>query len=156
MMEHGVLFYRVKEPQKLLNWAIFHGYLLHGSTRKIYDELVPYQANDKVKESGNRRAVYITKVPVVAMFCAVTGGVPGLERRHNSHTTILNNKFSYENMYFGISDPNLVTEKGYIYILGQHQADEEINGEYLAYKPIEPLAIIEIERKDFPYEMDVF
>jgi hypothetical protein len=152
----GVLFYRIYETEKFLNWAILNNFLLHGSTRRITENLKPYQANDKAKESGNRRAIYITKVPAVAMFCALTGGVDGLSRRHSSHTKIEKNCIDYEEMYFGVNHLDMVTETGYIYILGKNQVDEEINGEFLAYKEICPLAIIEIWRKDFPFKIDYF
>ena len=152
----GVIIYELEEPEEFLNWAVLNNFLLHGSTREILEDLMPYQANDKVKESGNRKAIYITRVPAVAMFCALTGGVDGLARKHNSHTTIEKGIVNYKNMYFGVSDKKMVADKGYIYLLGKNQIDEEINGEYLAYTEICPLAVIEIEKKDFPFKISSF
>ncbi len=154
--EKEVLFYRLDEPEVFLNWAVLNNFLLHGSTRKIVENLKPYKANDKIKESGNRLAIYITRVPMVAMFCALTGGVDGLARRHSSHTKIVQDEVSYDEMYFGVSDINKVASGGFIYILGKDQVDEEANGEFLAYREVSPLAILEINRKDFPFDINIF
>lgn len=154
--EGEVIFYRFDDPEAFLNWSVVHGFLLHGSTRKIFEDLVPYHAIDKIKESGNRKAVYITKSPAVAMFCALTGGVEGLERRHTSHMTIENERVIYDSMYFGVNKTDLVTTGGYVYILGGYQIDEEINSEFMSYKPVIPLAIIKIDRKNFPYELESY
>jgi hypothetical protein len=93
---------------------------------------------------------------MVAMFCALTGGVTGLSRRHSSHITSEKGVIDYGEMYFGVSDMRKIANIGYIYVLSKDQVDEEINGEYLSYREIPPLAVIEINKKDFPYKFDIF
>lgn len=151
-----VFVYEIKNVESLLNWAVTNDYLLHGSTRLIKESLKPYQANDKIKESGNRKAVYVTRVPAVAMFCALTGGVDGLERRHRSHIKIDDRVIRYSEMYFGVNDIKEVRNAGYIYILGKWQVDEEINGEFLAYKEIDPMLILKIPRNSFNFIINEF
>ena len=121
----GFLYYRLSKPELFLNWLVLGDYLLHGSTKAINENLKPYQAIDKIKESGNKKAIYITKIPAVAMFCAITGGVDGLLRRHLSHTRMENGKIQYKNMYFAVNDMNKVAENGYIYIIANRDINED-------------------------------
>ena len=48
------------------------GYCFHGSSVKVDDILMPHQANDEIKESGNRKAVYFTKNPLLASMYFVS------------------------------------------------------------------------------------
>lgn len=68
---NGFGYFCLKNPEEFLNWAVLNGYILHGTTRKV-TILKPQKAQDFVKESGNRIAVYMTGCPARAMFASLT------------------------------------------------------------------------------------
>jgi|GEM_PF-1963744 len=149
------IFHSSKSTEKLLNKIVSDGYLLHGSSRKICGELLPSQARDLIKESGNRKAIYITKVPAVAMFCALTGGNDRIRHRKNiSHMKMKRELIEYSDMFFGVDRPENVMDKGYVYVIGINQINEEVGGEFLSYNPVVPMAVIEIDRNDFVFEIN--
>lgn len=99
-------------------------FVLHGSNSEVpYSKLLARQANDASKESGNRKAVYATSDPRIALFCAV------INRRYlreelNSYThgyEVNNDKFIVkvtDNLYrlFLERSARLVAD-GYVYVL---------------------------------------
>ena len=99
-------------------------FVLHGSNSEHpYSELLARQANDASKESGNRKAVYATADPRIALFCAVINHRYLREELH-SYTCgyeVDNDKFivkATDNLYrlFLERGAGLVTD-GYVYVL---------------------------------------
>lgn len=147
------VFYTIEQPQKFLNWLISEGFLLHGSSREIIGALVPQQANDLAKEFGNKKAIYLTQDPLVAIFCALTGGVKGIKIRRNSIRSRLNQlgNIEYIDTNFAVSDTEKIQKIGYVYVFTKEVIDEQENNEFISKKPIKPQLVIQIKRKDFPY-----
>jgi hypothetical protein len=140
----------------LLNNLVNHRYLLHGTSREIEGKLVPHQAYDEVKKFGNQKAIYLTSNPLTAIFTALTGGVEDIDARRNSirSTKGKDGNYEYIETYFAVSDPAKVRKKGYVYIFNEDVAEENENNEYISRKPIKPIMIIQVQRKDFPYKIE--
>lgn len=145
----------VKEPEELLGKIVAVGFVLHGTTRLIKGEFVPTLAHDGAKESGNREAVYLTDAPAIAMFKSLTGGVEGRRRtEHGAVRHIEDGVITYTDLHFGTTSLEDVAEQGYVYVFGRDAVDEYIHGEFLAYKPIKPLAVVKVHREQFRYPID--
>ncbi|MFH1727929.1 MAG: DUF364 domain-containing protein [Pseudomonadota bacterium] len=130
------------------------GFIFHGSTRLIGGKLKPKISNDLEKESGNRKAVYMTSTPQVAHFCSfISGKAVGLSVHKTSRSFDLHKNKEFENSIFSVEYLNKLAISGFIYIFHVTQADEYCNGEYLSYKPIEPLATIKTSLKDFNHKI---
>lgn len=155
MLEHKID--ELKDPRAILEWACANGYIFHGSTRRVQGNLEPRKANDAVKESGNREAVYLTINPLLAMFTALTGGKDVGIRRNKTYLEITDTgEVKYpKSPVFEVKNPDQVADEGFVYIFDQSQADEKTEGEYLAYKPIRPLTAIKIRRSDLKYPIGV-
>lgn len=151
--EGNFSYYELENPPPFLQWATVNGYIFHGTIRKISEALEPKPANDLIKESGNRVAVYMTNNPRLAMFTALTGGKDVGGRRNVCHMKITGDKVTYPGkQIFQVGNPEAIASEGFIYIFDRKtQSDEEIGGELLSYKPIKPLAIIKIHRSHFPH-----
>jgi hypothetical protein len=146
--------FSVQNPQEFLEWATVNGYVFHGSTRKTIGELVPQQANDLAKESGNRDAVYMTRNPLLAEFTALTGGKDVGVRQNKCFMQITDSKeVRYpQTPEFRVGKPDEVETQGYVYIFDREkQVDEEVGGECLVYEPVKPIAVIRVKREDFKY-----
>lgn len=129
------------------------GFCFHGSSRKIEEKLVPQLASDENKESGNRKAVYMTNNPLLAEFTALCGGVDVGKRKNICYMKIEDGKISYpEKPYFAVEKIERVAEEGYVYVFDKRTPGfEEINEEILSYEPVEPIFAIKIKKKDFKY-----
>lgn len=150
--EDGFKYYEIENPEDLLNWCVVNGYIFHGTSRKIRGELKPQPGRDLVKESGSRLAVYMTHNPALALFCSLSGGMHIKGGRQNEcYMNIEDGKVSYSKLIFKVGELEKVVKEGYVYIFDKAQSDEYVNGEYLSYKPIKPLAVIKIKRADFKY-----
>jgi len=149
-------FYQIDNPQPFLEWLVLNNYSLHGSARKIEGKLIPKEAIDLIKESGNRKAVYMTINPLLAMFTALTGGAKVGERRSQCFLEINNNQLSYPRKPdFAVALPEAIANEGYIYVFDRKtQVDEEIAGELLSYKAILPLLVIRINKSQFNYPIN--
>lgn len=99
-------------------------FVLHGSnSERPYSTLLARQANDASKESGNRKAVYATSDPRIALFCAVINH-GYLRAELNSYVCgfeVNNEKFivkATDNLYrlFLERGAELVAD-GYVYVL---------------------------------------
>ena len=155
--EDGFSYYIVNDPQRLLEWATVNGYVFHGSTRKIKGDLIPHQANDLTKESGNRKAVYMTRHPLLAEFTALTGGKNVGRRKNSCYLDITeDHQVRYPGTQeFGVETINEIGDSGYVYFFDKkEQVDEEIGGECLSYKPVKPLVVIKIDRNYFRYPIN--
>ncbi len=153
-VEEGFEFYDVRNPQTFLEWACVNGFVFHGSARRIAGDLLPSQANDEAKESGNRNAVYMTKTPPLVMFTALAGGRDVGVRRNKVFLEITGEgEVKYPKPpEFGVGRPEEVADEGYVYIFDEKsQVAEKVNGEYLSYEPIKPLAVIRIKKTDFGF-----
>lgn len=150
------VFYKFLHPHELLKNLVNNGYILHGTSREIEGKLVPHQAYDEAKKFGNQKAIYLTSDPLTAIFTALTGGVEEIDARRNSIKSKRGKDGNYEYMetYFAVSNPSKVREKGYIYIFNKDVAEENESNEFISKKPIKPIMIIQVERKDFPYEIE--
>lgn len=144
------------DPEALLDWAVSHQYVLHGTTRLIEGDFEPRTANDSAKESGNRTAIYMVDIPPIAMFKALTGGVNGDRTTHMGCRAITDEQGnrSYSEVSFATTAPELVAGQGFVYVFDADDADEHTGGEFLAYKPIRPLAVIKILREQFKYPIE--
>lgn len=139
-------------PTEVLEKLAVEGYCFHGSSRKIDGDLLPQMATDTVKESGNREAVYMSINPLLAEFTGIYGGLEGITERENvCHMEINGGEVSYPGeSRFAVNNPDLGVKEGYVYVFDRRtKGFEEINGEILSDKKIEPLMVIKIKREDF-------
>lgn len=153
-LEDGFAFFDAQDPIETLDWATANGFVFHGSTRRIKGELVPQQANDTEKESGNREAVYMTKKPILAEFTALTGGKDMGGRQNQVLMDISDSgKVTYpKEPIFKVGKLEEVADEGFVYVFDSTtQVDEDVNGESLSYRPVKPLAAIRIKKEDFRY-----
>ena len=97
----------------------------------------------------------MTNNPLLAEFTALTGGrgekMGG--RKNACYMEINDGVVSYpKEPEFHVGNLEEIQKKGYIYLFDKEtQVDKETGGEFLSYKPIKPLAVIKIKRKDFRY-----
>ena len=155
--KEGFEFYDVGGPQEFLEWACVNEYVFHGSSRVIEGNLEPREAIDDIKASGNRKAVYMTINPILAMFTALAGGKDVGTRRNKVFLEITDQGVVRypKPPEFAVGKPEEIANEGYVYIFDKvSQVDEETNGECLSYKPIKPLAIIRIKRVDFQFPIE--
>lgn len=153
----GLEVYIADDPEALLDWAVANNYILHGSTRRITTDFTPQLADDSSKESGNRTAVYMVDIPPLAMFKALTGGIMGSYTTHHGSGAVTIDEHgnrSHPQVEFAISDPDIIAQEGYVYIFDAASSDEHLNGEFLSYKPIHPVAVIKINRHQFKYPIE--
>lgn len=150
----AVDFYETERPEDFLNGLVTSDFILHGTTRKIDEVLIPTKSQDRFKESGNRTAVYMTNTPAVAIFNALAGGL-GMKGAHHCVMEVHDDRITYPEAKFEIEDPSKVASKGYVYVFDKSQADEHTGGEYLAYRETRPLAAIKIGREDFNYPIEL-
>lgn len=144
-------------PTAVLEHLAVEGYCFHGSSRKIDEEIKPQKANDLIKESGNQEAVYMTINPMLAEFAGIYGGAEGITTRKNNCFMEMNDgKVSYPGRsFFGVNDPDLGVNEGYVYVFDRRtEGFEEINGEILAKKAIEPLMAIKIKKSELPMKVE--
>lgn len=151
----GFEYVECSEPLKLIEDLARSGdWLMHGTTRRIVGDLEPRQARDDIKESGNRKAVYLTRNPVLVMFTALTGGTSG-ERKNKIGWEIDNQtgEFRYPVVELGVADMNQVKDEGYVYVgrNGLNIAYE--NGEYVSPDPVKPELLIKIKKDQFKFEV---
>ncbi len=132
------------------------GYCFHGSSRKIDDVLIPQQATDSVKESGNRKAVYMTRNPLLAEFVALSGGRDVGKRISECYMAVDNGKVTYPTPpHFAVEKIGEISDEGYIYVFDSRLSElEEVNGEILSYVPIEPLFAIKMKKVDFKFPIE--
>jgi hypothetical protein len=149
------LFCTTKNPFQYLVDCVNNGYVLHGSSRYITGEFIPQLTTDASKEFGNRKAIYLTSDPIVAMFRAYVGGIEIRGREDSKSTEITDEgEFIYSNTYFAVGEPEKVREKGYVYIFLKDIVDESYNLEHVSYKKASPILALEVSREDFPYEIE--
>jgi hypothetical protein len=131
----------MKKELGLLRMMVWEGFFLHGSRQKIKKPLEPRQAKDAVgKPSGCQMAVYATKsdirIPcIMAMFTPIDPG----KASHSEYSRKTGGKMvvTGENVTFG---------PGYVYVL---PADtfEEMDGEFISFKPVMPILVIPVNPK---------
>lgn len=134
------------------------GYVFHGSSRRI-DILKPHQANCEVKQDGNLKAIYFTNLPIIAKFCAITGGIEGCNPFSvTGKFDEENNKFNYTEASFAFSDEP--AESGYVYVVPNNKLvqcrDDNGNSinEFVSIRKIKPVLRIKIKKIDFPFEIE--
>lgn len=139
--------------RKLEELSLSKKYVFHGSSREN-NILKPQKANDKVKESGNRKAIYLTNSPVLAIFCALAGGIEGMRERRNSINEIHSERgIEYQDIKLLVSHPELIKDEGYVYVCKRNGLDYE-NGEFLSYEPLKPEMVIKVKRSDLKYNIE--
>lgn len=154
LTEDGFTFYETASPKSLLEWAIQNGYVLHGTSVAIIGELEPRKSNDVYKEFGNKKAVYMTSIPLTAMFKAFAGGVDTGKSQDTKQLEITDTGvFIYKNVFLGVEKPENLAKSGHIYIFASEQTDEHEGSEYVSYKPAKPLAVIKVYLRDFKYKI---
>lgn len=152
--EDNFSYYTLDNPEKFLNKCVNNGYVLHGSTRKILGYLKPYTSNDLSKEFGNQTGIYLTSIPLVAMFCAFVSGTNSGQRRSSIETRIENENIEYLNVYLGVENIQEVKDEGYVYIFKDSVIDESYGKEHISKKDILPEYILKIYRKDLRYTIE--
>lgn len=155
--EDGFEYYVGEKPEELLNKLAVNGYIQHGSTLRITGSLEPHQGVNTSNESSRRTAIYMTNNPPTSLFAALTGGKADVgERNYASSMSIMDGRIINKDLIFQAEHPENMAEEGYVYILDRVNEDIEfINGEFLSYEPLKPLAVIKIKRSDFPYQVEV-
>lgn len=133
------------------------GYCFHGSSKLVDGKLTPQQEKDEVKESGNRKAVYMTVNPLLAMFTALCEGVEVGKRKNKCFVTIEDGEVKYpEKPFFAVEKIENISGVGYIYVVDRKTPGlEEISGEILSYEPVEPLFAIKIKREEFKHPINI-
>lgn len=154
--EDGFEFFKSENPEELLEQITGNGYLLHGTTRRIQGDLIPHQANDTVKESGNRTAIYLTNIVPIAMFKALSGGVHQRGMTQHGVSSELNDgKRTYTNLHFASSRLDKIAEAGFVYVFDPSNIEvEQVNGEFLSYDRATPVAVIRVLRGQFQYPIE--
>ena len=138
----------VVDPVKTLNALSDQGFIFHGSPRKI-DNLIPQLAVDKAKESGNRKAIYMTSLSEKAMFYALTGDREEGGTEAHIYVERIDGQPDRKTFHFAVEDKKSIREQGFVYVFSKLQADEFVNNEYISYKALRPIAVIAVKRKDF-------
>ena len=132
--------------------------LLHGSSSKNLDSLEPRQANDRVKKSGNKKAVYGVVDPVLPMFYAIQDrkkiqGIIESGIDTNQETGESEYKFR---MPKEVLDAKPWT-RGVIYIFDKNQFhpeqddNGEMSGEWTSDSLVKPIAKLEVGPEDFRF-----
>ncbi len=139
--------------EKQLDELRRQGYLFHGSAALVHGALEPRLANDSAKDSGNRRAIYLTEVPVEALFFALAGGREvGLLKVHLSYEIDeTNDDLRYSLVELGVEHPEALADRGFVYVFDREQADALVDGEWLAYRPIMPKQVLKVHASDLGY-----
>ncbi len=132
--------------------------LLHGSSNGDIEIVEPRQANDTVKTSGNKKAIYGVVDPVLPIFYAI-------QDREKIHGFVKSGvsedvETGELNYSFEIPQKDLETKpwmKGVIYIFDKNQFnpekndDGELSGEWTSERSIKPLAKLEVGPEDFRF-----
>lgn len=148
-------YYELDHPERFLNFCVKHGYVLHGSTRTIKGKLNPHQSNDLSKEFGNQKGVYLTDIPIVAMFASLTGGANiGVSRSSVQSKYDQAGTIQYPEHYFAVAKPENIQASGFVYIFPRKVVDDSEGSEYIAKKSIQPEVVIKIQRKDFRFNIE--
>ena len=132
--------------------------LLHGSPEKDIEALEPRQANDTVKTSGNKKAVYGVIDPVLPIFYAIQDKekIKGPIQSGVSED-LETGELEYE---FKISKDALESQpwkSGVVYVFDKNQFnpetddDGELSGEWTSENPVKPLAKLEVGPEDFRF-----
>lgn len=147
--ENGFEYYDLDNPEAVANWAVLHGFLLHGTTRRL-STLTPMPAKYTIQETGNRLAVYMTHIPAVAMFYAICGGTENVRQKASVTMNRSDDKITYPLIDLVVSDKKALTD-GYVYIFDESQTDDRFDGEFLAYDEQKPLAVMKMKVDSFTY-----
>jgi len=127
------------ETLQQLRSAVEQGFLLHGSLRQL-TSLVPKQARDSEKVSGNRSAVYATKNVLIAVLCGLR------------HPTGRNFIFGWTGVEedLKVFGHDVKLEDGYVYLLSADKFQQTFNddgspsGEYASEKEVIPAGVVAI------------
>ena len=152
--DDDVKFCMVQDPDEFLTWCRFNDFVMHGSTRLIPGKLKPSLAHDLSKSFGNQKGIYSITTPIVAMFCALAGGVDVGLRRNSVRTKSSNQTLSYTDVFFGVERIDEVKSEGYVYIFDKRQTDANEGPEYISFSPVTPLLILKIMKTDFDYTIN--
>lgn len=153
--EDGLEYYTGENSEGFLNKLAVNGFIQHGSTLRITGSLEPHQGVNTANESGRRTAIYMTNNPPTSLFAALTGGKADVgERSYSSSMRMVDGRIVNKDLSFQAEHPENMAEEGFVYIFDRENGDIDfINGEFLAYHSLGPLAIIKIKRSDFSYEV---
>lgn len=124
-------------------------YLYHGSDKKV-SVLVPHQAKDECFEKGCQYAVYATSNKNMALAFAL-GGIP-----NNNGELVREMMPEYGDiMQFIKGYPNK-GGKGYLYVLDKKDFKYEYGTQWVCYRAVTPLKVIEIDVDDYLYLCNVY
>lgn len=142
----------ISGSEKYLEALRRQGCIFHGSSKLINEAIEPRKAVCKAKLSGNRLAVYLTQLPVEAIFYGLTGSCEvGLCNSGFTYGIDTSGNLTYEQVALNVEFPEKVSSTGFVYVFSKDQSDEYINGEYLSYKAISPQEIVPVYREDLRY-----
>jgi hypothetical protein len=155
--EQGFIDYGLPYPkEEFLKYLIeAKGFLLHGSNRSM-DSLEPRQANDELKLSGNKLAVYAVEDPVLPIFYSVLdkNKIQGLVvsgKRNNGHQV----EYIFEIPKDAIKAHPWT--KGIIYIVSKdkfiQEADDEGEAieEWSSSEEVIPWGKLSVNKEDFRF-----
>lgn len=155
----GWIEYDLPFPKSdLLTHLISHGYLLHGSGNDSVEEFEPRQANDSVKEFGNKKAVYAVNDPILPIFYAIQDREQ-LEGRINSgkHVDDETGKVIYQFAIEAAVLEKYPWKDGVVYVMppdgfeeGKNDDGESI-GEFASEVPVHATLKLRVSPEDFPY-----
>ena len=132
--------------------------LLHGSSNREITTLEPKQANDGLKKSGNKKAVYGVVDPVLPIFYAIQDrdklqGVIESGIEIDEETGESEYKFRIPKEMVAIKP----WTRGFIYIFDKSQFKPEQDdsgkpsGEWTSEQPVNSIARLEVGPEDFRY-----
>lgn len=129
--------------------------LFHGSNVRTISE---FQPRDQMTARDRRvRAVFATSDPLWAMFFAVTDR----ERAIGLWNTCLRPEdtgFPKSRYFFAVrGKPETVWTEGAVYLLPRNMFQQsDISAEWISFEPVEPLDIVRVVKRDFPFADRVF
>ena len=132
--------------------------LLHGSSNRNIEILEPRQANDTVKASGNKKAIYVVTDPVLPIFYAIQDR----EKLQGSIKSGVSEDMEKGELEYKFEIPKKALDakpwtRGMVYIFDKNQFHEEkddageLSGEWTSESPVRPLAKLEVGPEDFRF-----
>ena len=153
--EDGLVSYRVPDLEGFLTWLVTRDFLLHGSPVAIQDGLEPRIAHDTRRGIADRAAVYLTDIPVLAMFCGLVHKAPGALRLGDIARHRDNDEITYQRVRFLVGNADQICQNGYVYVVSKEVAEAEEEGDFLSFRRLEPELVVRVERPDLRYDIEV-
>jgi hypothetical protein len=144
--------YSVDEAEAFLEHALEQGFVCHGSPTLIHDSLQPRLTGDR---DNSRPAVYLTDVPVLALFCAIAGRSGWTQRTTEISCTTSNGVRTYHNVRLVLESraASDLQSHGYVYLVPRDKALRETEHELLSYEAVLPMLVLRVSRADLRFDV---